>query len=423
MVTTPETKIPTFAESKRAGLTNNLWRLALVVGVGQFSVSIWGWQFGIYLETIIEPWQMGLTFTASSVAGLVGVPLSGYVSDYIGRRKTLIIAYIPMAIGLALLFSFPVWPLIPIFYWLIQFGWSFVVLMARAAPADQVSKDKGKDAAKTFSMVLLPAFLVDGFSPLVASLLLMTGFPQRNLLLLGAFGTVIAFIASAVFVRETLSDSIREKAKSGSIIAIRGLGRDFWILAGGIVGYAFSFGIVFSYLGNLIVTDWGLSAANWGIIWSVSSLCIAGFSYYGGKVADKKLKPALAIAMLANSIVITCFALGIGIELLFLINVLWAFPIVVWLASERALIVQGVGEEMQGRAMGTYQIVISSVQIVAMNFGAFIWTITNSLRSLYLIAAAISFVSLIPLSIALWKIRLKQHEDEESSQLSFASDE
>ncbi|MDF1539501.1 MAG: hypothetical protein P1Q69_11430, partial [Candidatus Thorarchaeota archaeon] len=94
-------------ESKRAGLTNNLWRLALVVGVGQFSVSIWSWQFGIFLETIIEPWQMGLTFTASSIAGLIGVPLSGYVSDFIGRRRTLITAYIPMALGLILLFSFP----------------------------------------------------------------------------------------------------------------------------------------------------------------------------------------------------------------------------------------------------------------------------------------------------------------------------
>ena len=132
---------------------------------------------------------MGLTFTASSIAGLIGVPLSGYISDFIGRKKTLLIAYIPMAVGLTLLFSYPVWPFLPFFYGLAQFGWSFVVIMAKAAPADQISKDRGKDAAKTFSMVLLPAFFVDGLSPLIASILLLTGYPQRNLLLIGAFVT------------------------------------------------------------------------------------------------------------------------------------------------------------------------------------------------------------------------------------------
>ncbi|MCK5151671.1 MAG: MFS transporter [Candidatus Thorarchaeota archaeon] len=416
-MTTPDGLMPTIPEKKIAGLTANLWRLALVIGVGQFSMSIWGWQFGIFIETIIEPWQMGLTFTASSIAGLIGVPLSGYVSDFIGRKKTLLIAYIPMAVGLSLLFSYPVWPFLPIFYGLAQFGWSFVVIMAKAAPADQVSKERGKDAAKTFSMVLLPAFVVDGLSPVIASILLQTGYPQHVLLLVGAVGTIVAFVASLIFVRETLSESIQEKAREGPIIAIRGLGRDFWILAGGITGYAFSFGITFPYLGNLIVTDWGISAANWGIIWGVSSLCIAGFSYYGGKVADKKLKPALGVSMLLNSFAITAFALGSGIEVLFLLNVLWAFPIVVWLSSERALIVQGVSEEMKGRAFSTYQIVISSVQIVAMNFGAWIWTMTDNLRYLYLITAAISFVAFIPLAFALRAINLK----DDSNQISVES--
>ncbi|MDF1541018.1 MAG: hypothetical protein P1Q69_19130, partial [Candidatus Thorarchaeota archaeon] len=288
---------------------------------------------------------------------------------------------------------------------------------------DQVSKDKGKDAAKTFSMVLLPAFAVDGASPLVASLLLLNGFPQQSLLLLGAIGTIAAFIASAFYVRETLSDSIKEKAKSGPIVSIRGLGRDFWLLAMGIVGYAFSTGLVFSYLGNLIVSEWGISTAYWGIIWSVSSLCVAGFSYYGGKVADKRLKPALALSLFANSIVVVGLAFGNGIEFLFIVNVLWSFPIVVWISSERALIVQGVTEEKQGRALGTYQIVISSVQIISMNFGAYIWTLTGSLRFLYMVAAGISFVSLIPLSFALLKIKLTQHEEDESGHLSIESEE
>ncbi len=396
-------------EKKLAGLTTNLWRLALVIGVGQFSMSVWTWQFGIFIETLIEPWQMGLTFTASSIAGIIGVPFSGYVSDFIGRRKTLLVAYIPMAIGLFLLFSFPVWPLLPFFYGLAQFGWSFVVIMARAAPADQIAKDNGRDAAKTFSMVLLPAFAVDGLSPLFASILLIYGVPQRDLLLLGAMGTIIAFIASYIFVRETLSDSIQEKARTGSIIAIRGLGRDFWILAGGIVGSSFAFGMSFSYLGNLVTIDWGVSTAEWGIIWSFSSLCIAGFSYYGGKLADKNVKPALWISMLLNAVAIATLALGSGFEILLILNILWAFPIVVWIGSERVLIVHGVGEEMKGRAFGTYQVVISLVQIIAMNLGAWIWTTFDSLRLMYLISTWIMIISLLPLAIALHSINMKNN--------------
>ena len=72
-----------------------------------------------------------------------------------------------MTAGLFLLFSFPVWPLFPIFYGLVQFGWGFVVIMARAAPADQISQDGGRDAGRTFTTVLLPAFAI------VAALLVM----------------------------------------------------------------------------------------------------------------------------------------------------------------------------------------------------------------------------------------------------------
>ncbi len=40
----------------RLGLSPNLWRLAAVIAIAQFSTSLWKWEFGIFLEGFLEPW-------------------------------------------------------------------------------------------------------------------------------------------------------------------------------------------------------------------------------------------------------------------------------------------------------------------------------------------------------------------------------
>lgn len=398
------------APRRIAGLPLNLWRLAIVIGIAQFSMSIWTWQFGIFIAEIVEPWQMGLTFSLGTAAAIIGLPASGIVADMIGRRRTFAVALIPMSVGLICQYILPIWPLIPIFYGVISFGWSFVIITARAAPADQLVEDAGKDSAKVFTMMLFPALAVDGISPMLAAIMLSLGFEARFLLLIGGIGAVIAFISVFLFVRETLREDIQLAARKGPTLNFRQFGTNFWKLAAGLLVHYFAFNLAFPYLGNLAVDEWNISSSLYGFTWSASSLTTAGLILLIGGLADKKLKLGLITALLGNSVIMLLLYSQTGFISLLLIMILWSVPLVLWIGAENSLIVEGVSEEMKGRAMSTFRVMMTSSGLIAANVGAWIWSTTNSLRFLWLIAGIVSVVSLLTVAVALKSIRLSQAE-------------
>jgi len=63
------------------GLSHQLWRYALVLGSAQLAMSLWFWQFSIHLESIIEPWQIGLTVSTGTLALLIAYSFCGALSD------------------------------------------------------------------------------------------------------------------------------------------------------------------------------------------------------------------------------------------------------------------------------------------------------------------------------------------------------
>ncbi|MHA1637357.1 MAG: MFS transporter [Candidatus Thorarchaeota archaeon] len=393
---------------RRGGLTTNLWRLAIVVGIAQFSMSIWLWQFGIYMETLFDFWQIGITFSIGTLATIIGFLSSGIISDMLGRKKTLIFAFIPMGIGLLLLVTLPIWPLFPIFFGVIEFGWSFVLITARAGPADQIAQDEGKNSARVFNMVLMPAFVMDGLSPIVASLLLMTGFNASFLLQLGAIGTIISMVTAIFFFKETLTIDVKTKAREGPIIAIRGLGSNFWKLVIGVSGYNFAFSMAIPYMGNLVVNEWLMDEALFGLAWGASSFMTAILMLGMGGSVDKRIKGAFAVGLLFDAAFLFGFGLGSGVILLFLLCMFWSVPIVMIIGAERTLIVDGVSEEMKGRALGTYQVIMSTLAMAAQSVGALIWTISGSLRFLWVISGVLAVLFLGITVIALHSMKSKE---------------
>jgi hypothetical protein len=402
-------ELPTVNESKRSnflGLSPNLWRLAFVLAIGQLSIGLWKWHYSIFLETVIEPWQMGLTFSIGTFAALIGSILSGTVTDFIGRKWTTAIAFIPIALGLLTMSYFPIWPLIPIQFGLIWYGMSTVRIMSRAIPADEIAQDLGRDPAKRIMMVMMPLWFVDGISPVIGSLLLNSGLVPQDLYRLSAFSALIAFFASALIVKESLGIEVVEKARSGPVLSPRQLGSDFWKLALGMVTYYFCWNIAVQYLGNLCVYEWNVDIVTYGLTWSTFSLTNAGLMYFVSNLTDRNLKAALVFGVAGNGLVYIMWSLGTGAPLMFILNFFWAIPFVIWIGAERSILILSVSDEMKGRALGTFQVLMSFTSIIAASFGAYLWEISGSLRIVYGIAGIVMLGNLLILIPLLKSIKI-----------------
>jgi MFS family permease len=390
------------------GLSGNLWRLAGVTGVAQFCMSLWSWQFGIFLAGVVEKWQIGLTFSIGTFAMILGYAVSGTVADFIGRKNALTFSFVPMFTGLFCLRFFPVWPLIPIEYGITSFGWAFVIIMSRAMPADEIAQTNGENSARIFNMTLLPAFLVDGISPIIAALLLDAGYVAGDLHLLASIGALVAIVATTRVVKESLGKDLMQKAKSGPIISIRGLGRNFWIFTSGMFGFVFVGNLAFPYLGNLVVGEWGLSAPTYGFAWAAYSFTSVILMYNVSGLTDRNVRVALIFAIWSTAVIVGLFAISSGVLALIVLNIVWAAPLVIWTGAENSLAVNGVSDEMKGRALGTYQLLMSSTRLFGSFFGAILWDYFGSLRTVFSIASVGGLIIVVGLTYALMSIKIQK---------------
>jgi len=399
---------------KILGLNMNLWRLALVTGIAQFSMSVWVWQFSIFLEYDVGllRWQIGAALSIGTLAMIIGFMASGIISDFIGRKNTMAISFIPMAIGLLGMWLNPIWPFVVIEYGIVYFGWASILVITMAIPADEIQADGGSNSARTFTMVLMPAFLVDGLSPILASVLLENGFSASLLHLIASIGAVLALIATFAFVRESLDKEIIKKARKGPIITVRGLGKNFWKFVIGISGCIFFLNTAFPYLGNLVVGEWALTDAQYGYAWAFYSLTSVIVLYFAGTLADRNVKAAQIVALLGNAIIALLFSVFQGYWVLVTLNIAWALPVALWIGAENTIVSGSVTEEKKGRAMGTYRYATSIAGFFAFSFGAYLWEISDSLIFLYQFAGIGTLVFIIVMAIALKSIVLPGAEEQ-----------
>ncbi|MFW9800832.1 MAG: hypothetical protein ACFFD9_10370, partial [Candidatus Thorarchaeota archaeon] len=118
-------------------------------------------------------------------------------------------------------------------------------------------------------------------------------------------------------------------------------------------------------------------------------------------LADRNLKKALTLAIVWNAFMILGFSFSGGLLALIVFNIVWALPVVLWIGAERTLVVADVEEQDKGRALGTYQFMMTSTNLVAAPFGAFLWTTTGSLRSVWVFSGIAGLIAAVVLVVAL----------------------
>lgn len=381
--------------------------MSSVVAVAQFAWSIWYWQFSVFLMDYVAEWQIGVVLAAGSVATLVGYPISGTLSDLIGRKKTVILSFVPISMGLGFLSISPEWPAVVFAYALAAFGWSFVMVVERAMAADVVIEDKGQDSARTFSMIVAPAFFIDGVAPLIASGLLVWGITQKTLIDIGAVTSLFALILGPFVLKETLSRKTMDRARAGAKVPIRRFGRSYWKIVVGMSSFYFTSGLTLSYAGNLFVGEWQLDLPTYGLTWAAFSITEALLTYTVSGFADRNLKASLMIAVLGNWFLIGVCGVGQGLVLAFAVNITWAPFMVLWTGAENSIIAANVGEEAEGRAMGIYSLLLNSLGVVSAPLGAILWMSIGTLRNVYILSCIASFPFLILLAYLLRTVRVR----------------
>jgi MFS family permease len=172
------------------------------------------------------------------------------------------------------------------------------------------------------------------------------------------------------------------------------------------IGFTFSWMMAIPLVGNLCVGPWGVDRITSGLTWSLFSFTAAIIMYPASMVADKNLKATLIVGTVGNGVIFLWFSLGTGALMMYILNLLWAIPFVMFLGAERSIIVLVVSKETKGRALGTYDLLMGVVGMIAQLFGATLWGFTDSLRFVYNVAGIIVLVNSIALIAILLHIKL-----------------
>jgi len=316
---------------------------------------------------------IGLVEGIAEAAASITKIFSGALSDYWGKRKSLLIA----GYGLAA-FTKPIFPLAS------SVGWVFTARFVdrigkgiRGAPRDALIADvtaggeRGRAYGLRQSLDTIGAFA----GPLLA-IALMTWFGGniRYALWVSVIPALASVLVLLVAVKEpSRHESIAERVQSRlSFAQTKRLGRAFWtvVFLGGVLTLA-RFSEAFLLLR---AQDTGLSPAEVPITLVIMNIVYAVSSYPAGRAADhlnRRVLLSLGVAVLIIADLL--LAMSTGIPLVLAGVAIWGLHMGLTQGLLVALVADTAPGSLRGTAFGVFNLVTGSLMLLASVIAGLLW--------------------------------------------------
>jgi MFS transporter, ACDE family, multidrug resistance protein len=351
-------------------------------------------------ELSISAFQASLLITIYSVVAILCIPVAGYISDQIGRKRVIIPSLIIAAIG-GLLAGFAAWQ-IESPYWLIMVGRLLQgVGAAGASPIvlplvgdlykdqQEVSKGLGViETSNTFGKVLSP--IVGAF---LASLIWYLPFLAFPVFCLLSIIMIIFLVESPPMNKVPLAG--KEFFRSLKVIFKR---EGPWLYAVFVIGAIcmfILFGVLF-YLSTMLEEQYQIEGVKKGVVLAIplAALCVASLS--AGKIIgqEKWLMKRMTLTGI-SLLTVSMLALSFSDDIYFLLSALVSSGVGIGIAlpSLDALVTEGIQMEQRGSVTSLY----SSMRFVGVAAGPPVFAILMDVThfALFLLQAGIGAVGIV----------------------------
>lgn len=351
-------------------------------------------------ELELSSFQSSMIITVYSIVAILLIPIAGYLSDKLGRKKVIIPSLIITGMGGAVS-AVAAW-LLDDPYWVILIGrllqgigaaGAFPVVIPTVGDMfedeEEVSAGLGIiETANTFGKVL---------SPIIGALLALIIW-YLPFIFIPIFSSLSVVLV--IFLVKSPKESAKRTNTFSSFIqslkaVFRANGR--WLISIFIIGCLnmfVLFGVLFHFSSRL-ETDYQIEGVNKGFMLAIPLLFLCGASFLTGKkISDNKkvMKWSIVTANLLAAIPLLFISKETGMIMMTLLLSLASIGIGLSLPCLDALITQGVKKEVRGSVTSIY----SSMRFVGVAAGPPISAlIMSQVRLLYIILAVLSVIGMV----------------------------
>ncbi|MFC7392792.1 MFS transporter [Scopulibacillus cellulosilyticus] len=348
----------------------------------------------------VSAFQTSLIITVYSIMAIIFIPIAGYLSDRIGRKKVIIPSLILTGIGGAISGLAPLFLNQP--YWIILVGRFLQGIGASGAfpvviPLVGDMFEKEEDISSGLGVIETSNTFGKVLSPIVGALLAVitwyTPFLTIPILCL------ISILLVAFFVKAPKSQEEPPSFQKFFHDTKKTLKENLkWLMAIFVIGCIVMFvlfGTLF-YLSELLESTYHIKSVRKGIVIAIPLFALSAASLIAGKkIGQNKMlmKWLTFIGMLIAAIMMVCLSFEPNIRLFLLFLFISGIGIGIVLPCLDAFITEGIQKENRGTITSLY----SSMRFIGVAAGPPIYAVImeNSVKMMFLIAAGVTVVAVI----------------------------